>query len=652
MHTAEKILSELIPDDYYDRLLPFSVKDQRVKKVCEYYQFESSDLTNLKIAVAGSGAIIEVANLVMGALDQRKGTQHAEMSFSAVIERLEKQDTDIDHLRSAYMFLEQAEDYLSLNHIEELKEALGKVNTRATDALTSSGTNNVDDLVMASKLLILVDVFSQSFTREGDLKLVPINNLKSWKRQNMIVHVVGHLKRLVKILNKKGLPVDGLRKVLTLSYQSDDAEKIYETYDKCIMRTALKTEIVDEDTIKVTLPPLNLIPDAMEESFATLRFLGVNGTAKQAHALSLCIEEKQQDRFLNIGYFGVIYSLPLSKVDSEYGSSNFTEDDEMIDVTIKENIITDTSVKSKLELCRDMTDIAFEGRHDIWTPRDIRIVAPGAEYGDVTSVKSLALCYDNSRYTMRDIIEARKIMKVTKSLYLSGASLPDNMMDSYDIGDRSANIWYHLENSAADSEMEQFLFFGCFDDPEAIYEVEDADCDYAIGKLVMNAKKTGLMNIKFSKFSAFSQALVSCTCADNRTCEEIGFKWTSANNRQEEVQELIEKIGWKKKENPDPQYDVVIVKFRSDEWYWVWKIVLYGASQMSDTYSKIPEISTSGKASDISSNFWNTLMENPEEYITRRFPDEAKIREAYQNSARSYGVRLELEEKYDIKIGF
>jgi len=651
MHTAEKILSDLIPDDYYDQLLPFSVTLQRVKKVCEYYQFENSDLTNLKIAVAGSEAIIEVANLVMGAMDQRKGTQHAEMSFSPVIERLEKQDTDVDHLRSAYMFLEQAEDYLSLNHIEELKEALGKVNTSATYALTSSGTNNVDDLVMASKLLILVDVFSQSFTREGDLKLVPINNLKSWKRQNMIVHVASHLKRLVKILNKKNLPVDGLRKVFTLSYQSDDDEKVHEIYDKCVMRVNLKTDIVEEDTIKVTLPPLNLIPDEGGESLATLRFLGVDGTAK--HALSLYIEERQQDKFLQIGYFGVIYSLLLSKVDSEYGSSKFTEDDEMIDITIKEKNITDTSVESKLEIYRDMTDMEFKGNHaEIWTPKELHTIAPGVECGDVTSVKCLALCYAEPRYTCFDLMKAKKILKVTKSLYLSGASLPDNMMDSYDIGDRSANIWYHLENSAADSEMEQFLFFGCFDDPEAIYEVEDADCDYAIGKLVMNAKKTGLMNIKFSKFSAFSQALVSCTCADNRTCEEIGFKWTSANNRQEEVQELIEKIGWKKKENPDPQYDVVIVKFRSDEWYWVWKIVLYGASQMSDTYSKIPEISTSGKASDISSNFWNTLMENPEEYITRRFPDEAKIREAYQNSARSYGVRLELEEKYDIKIGF
>ena len=72
MASAEKILSSLMPD-YYDQLLPFFVNDQHVKEICEYKRFENSDLTNLKIAVVGSGAIIEVANLVMGAMDQNKG---------------------------------------------------------------------------------------------------------------------------------------------------------------------------------------------------------------------------------------------------------------------------------------------------------------------------------------------------------------------------------------------------------------------------------------------------------------------------------------------------------------------------------------------------------------------------------------------------
>jgi len=113
MASAEKILFDLDPQ-YDDQLLPFCVSEKRVKEVCDYRRFENSDLMNLKIAVAGFGALIEVANLVMGARDQRKGIQDhdAKMSFSPVIERLEKQETDIDHLRSAYGFLEQAETYL------------------------------------------------------------------------------------------------------------------------------------------------------------------------------------------------------------------------------------------------------------------------------------------------------------------------------------------------------------------------------------------------------------------------------------------------------------------------------------------------------------------------------------------------------------
>ena len=58
------------------------------------------------------------------------------------------------------------------------------------------------------QLLILVDVFSQSLTITNDqeIKLVPINNLQSSKRGNMIIHSTSHLQRLGKILNKKGLP--------------------------------------------------------------------------------------------------------------------------------------------------------------------------------------------------------------------------------------------------------------------------------------------------------------------------------------------------------------------------------------------------------------------------------------------------------------
>merc|ERR1719320_1568367 len=437
-------------------VLPFYVEDEHIKEFCENRCFENKDLINLKIAVAGFGAIIEVANLVMGAQGQCKGAHHAEMSFSPVIEGLENEDTDIDHLRSAYVFLEQAENYLRLGHYKQLMEALGKVNTSATYALASSGTTNVDDLVMAAKLLILVDVFSQSLTitRDKETKLVPINNLERSTRGNMIIHVTSHLHRLVKILNKKGLPMDNLRKVLTLSYQSNDNVKIHETYDKCAMWVALKTEILAEDTMKVTLPPLNIIPGPGGDSLT----------------------------ILNFGYFGIIYSIPLLRVNPAYGDTKYTEDDEIIEVMIEENMITDTSAESRLERHRDMTDMEFMcSSYEIWTPMDIRCIAPGAESGNVKSVKCLALCYE-PRYTMEDMREALKIVGVAKSLYLSAASFPvDFEIIAYD-------MWRNLANSAEGSEMEHFIFAGSFENQEAMYEI-DEDCGYLVGRLVTTAKK-------------------------------------------------------------------------------------------------------------------------------------------------------------------
>ena len=75
MASAKKILKDLIPDQNYS-FLPDNVDAQRVKEYCELKRFENSDLTNLKIAVAGFGAILEVANLVMGAKDQHQGKLH------------------------------------------------------------------------------------------------------------------------------------------------------------------------------------------------------------------------------------------------------------------------------------------------------------------------------------------------------------------------------------------------------------------------------------------------------------------------------------------------------------------------------------------------------------------------------------------------
>ena len=67
------------------------------------------------------------------------------------------------------------------------------------------------------------------------------------------------------------------------------------------------------------------------------------------------------------------------------------------------------------------------------------------------------------------------------------------------------------------------------------------------------------MNVKFPNFSKFCQAVSDAVAGEYNVCKEIGFKWNTESNTQEEVQELMEKIGWKKKENTDPQYVVVFV---------------------------------------------------------------------------------------------
>ena len=68
------------------------------------------------------------------------------------------------------------------------------------------------------------------------------------------------------------------------------------------------------------------------------------------------------------------------------------------------------------------------------------------------------------------------------------------------------------------------------------------------------------MDIEFTNFSLFSQAVAGGLEEEGNICEEIAFKWTSETNMQEEVQELMKKIGWKEKEDRDKNYNIVIVK--------------------------------------------------------------------------------------------
>jgi hypothetical protein len=555
---AEKLMFDIIDSWAYDNdgFFPLSF-DSKLEMLVQAYSVEGDmkmgDLTDIKIAVAGLGALIEVVNQVMGG--EETDTRFAKMSFTPVIKMLNELNTQADHLCSAHSFLAQAETHLRLRHYRELVEVLSKVNTSATYALNSSGTNKIDELVMAVKLLILVDVFSQSIAPskkmngDPDLKLVPLSDLERTKRGNMVIHAASHLQILVNRLNKIGLPLDGLRKVLTLIYKSEEVGKATEVYDKCVQWVTPKTEVVCEDTFIVTLPPLNLVPDVGGKSGANmnLSFPGVNGSEK--HALSLCTEERlYEGRMLNLGYFGIIYSIRLSNTD--HPPSKYVEDDAVIEITIEGNKIVATSCYGNAERYRDMTDMEFDSDYAVWTPIDIRSVAPCVLSGDVSSVTCMALYHAKPRYTEADMWEAVQIAGVTKSLYLCGASLPDSM-------DYDAQWWQELVYKA--KNMDNFMFVASVADTEAVHEVAEA-CEYFIARLVISSKKAGLMNIKISNFERFREAVATGLEEEGNTCEQMGFKYNSTNKwMKDEIMALKDYIGWKEKEDPF-DYDVEIVK--------------------------------------------------------------------------------------------
>ena len=70
MAAAEKMLLRLIP--HYS-LLRINLCDEFLKERCEDLDLKHSDLLELRIAVAGLGAILEVVNLVMGEKEHSNG---------------------------------------------------------------------------------------------------------------------------------------------------------------------------------------------------------------------------------------------------------------------------------------------------------------------------------------------------------------------------------------------------------------------------------------------------------------------------------------------------------------------------------------------------------------------------------------------------
>ena len=89
-----------------------------------------------------------------------------------------------------------------------------------------------------------------------------------------------------------------------------------------------------------------------------------------------------------------------------------------------------------------------------------------------------------------------------------------------------------------------------------------------MGRLVTRAKKSGVVNIKFFDFGLFCETVYNELQPDS-ICEEIGFKWNQAANMEDELIKLMDRMGWSKKELPEPDsdidYDMKIVKLYPEE---------------------------------------------------------------------------------------
>ena len=81
---------------------------------------------------------------------------------------------------------------------------------------------NLKDCLVTSffycQLLILVDIFSESFTTTSTgVQVVPINNLLWMKGDNLIIHVTSHVQRLAKKMEENGLS-SGKNSVKDITY--------------------------------------------------------------------------------------------------------------------------------------------------------------------------------------------------------------------------------------------------------------------------------------------------------------------------------------------------------------------------------------------------------------------------------------------------
>merc|ERR1712179_368080 len=434
------------------------VLDVAVEDACRELGLKYEDMTELKIAVASLAVLAEVADVF------KKSGEHRRPSLELFIKQMDNIDTDLDQLCSAHGLLEQAENYLRIGNITRAMELLDKMSTRANDALNCSAISKTDDLVMATKLLILDDIIYNSLTtRDSGLEIVPTRNLQEEKRLEIITLVTGHVRRFVKQMKKKSENFDGLSRVISLWYLKEDyffesrhAEK---TLQRCQRWVEPKTVFLtdDERTIQVTIPPLKLIPKgAYDRYYGTRRLPELLTLSVPQPSLSrrrsipvgykdliLWTEERwgkgpdnTEQHFLNLGYLGVIYTVLIIDNDDK-----IVNEDEELKVTIKDQVITEpvlspskpyiTEVSGKeVDVLRDLTS-QMEVEPDLeksldkyypgyWTGRDIKIVLAGVRTGDITCLNLMPLCQADiweQEYSKESYYEALEIIPFTRSLY-------------------------------------------------------------------------------------------------------------------------------------------------------------------------------------------------------------------------------------------
>merc|ERR1719187_1452189 len=89
--------------------------------------------------------------------------------------------------------------------------------------------------------------------------------------------------------------------------------------------------------------------------------------------------------------------------------------------------------------------------------------------------------------------------------------------------------WLELAEKA--SRMELCMIYSNNDDEKTVKNLSEGS-EECMGRLVTRAKKSGVINIKFSDFGLFCETVANELEKNTAICEEIGFKWNPAANME------------------------------------------------------------------------------------------------------------------------